>query len=116
MAPHNSVIQTFVELGVIGLVLWLRLWILSWRSLAQPNAPTTSSPAVLQQRSEQEVMSYALRISLVALFVAGFFLSQAFSLILWQIFAVCAATGALSGTQTKASPVALRSRHYKLRQ
>jgi O-antigen ligase len=103
-AAHNSVIEVFVELGVLGLVLWLRLWFLSWRSLAPPASAVdeSESAAAGQRRREQVVMAQALRLSLIALFIAGFFLSQAYSLILWQLFAVCAAIGVLFGTHAKA--------------
>jgi O-antigen ligase len=102
-AAHNSVIEIFVELGVVGLALWLRLWFLSWRSLAPPAAAVSASETAVaeQQRREQVVMAQALRLSLTALFIAGFFLSQAYSLILWQLFAVCAAIGVLFGTHAK---------------
>jgi O-antigen ligase len=102
-APHNSVLEVFVELGVLGLVVWARLWFLGLRSLGvPPPAVTHEQPAVAQQTwREQYVMAQALRISLVALFVGGFFLSQAYSLIFWQLLAVCAATSALFGTNAK---------------
>jgi len=113
MAPHNSVLEVFVELGVLGLVLWLRLWILSWRSL-QPSPNATAAQPVESElkRREQLVMAQALRICLVALFVAGFFLSQSYSVILWELLATCAAVGVLFGTHAKKVPVIPRRRHY----
>jgi hypothetical protein len=116
-APHNSVIEVFVELGFLGLVLWLRLWLLSWRSLAPPLAvsATVESAAAQRQRREQSVFMHALRISLVALFIGGFFLSQAYSLIFWQLCAVCAASGVLHGVATKSAPAVSRPRHYGVR-
>jgi O-antigen ligase len=116
-AAHNSVIQIFVELGVVGLVLWLRLWFLSWRSLAPPAAASAAaeSAATQQRWREQVVMAQALRLSLTALFIAGFFLSQAYSLILWQIFAVCAAIGVSFGTHAKRAVAAPRSRRRTAR-
>jgi O-antigen ligase len=114
MAPHNSVIEVFVELGVLGLILWLRLWFLAWRSLQPPAATATAAPAAeaQQKRGEQAVFAQALRISLVALFVAGFFLSMSFSVILWEILAVCAALGVLFGRHAKKAVVVPRRRPF----
>lgn len=114
MAPHNSVIEVFVELGVLGLVLWLRLWFLSWRSLRppSPNAAEVQSADSERRRREQAVMAQALRITLVSLFVAGFFLSQSYSVILWELLAACAAFGVLLGTHAKKAPLIPRRRHY----
>jgi hypothetical protein len=116
-AAHNSAIEVFVELGVVGLALWLRLWFLSWRSLAPPSAISAAESAAAQQRRrEQVVMAHALRLSLTALFIAGFFLSQAYSLILWQLFAVCAAIGVLFGTHAKRATAGPRLRRRATRQ
>jgi len=114
MAPHNSLLEVFVELGILGLILWLRLWFLSWRSLTPPQSglAATESADAQKTRREQVVMAHALRISLVALFIGGFFLSQSFSVLLWQLLAVCAAIGVLFGTHAKRTPVKPRRRHY----
>jgi O-antigen ligase len=114
MAPHNSVIEVFVELGVLGLILWLRLWFLGWRSLQPPATTAADAPSAdtQQKRGEQVVFAQALRISLVALFVAGFFLSMSFSVILWEILAVCAAMGVVFGRHAKKAAVVPRRRPF----
>ncbi len=117
MAPHNSVIETFVELGLIGLVLWLRLWILSWRSLTPPPAAAAEDTGTARHHwREKVIFAHGIQISLVALFISGFFLSQAYALILWQIFAVCAATGVLFRTSVGNAAALPRRQHHKGRQ
>jgi hypothetical protein len=111
-APHNSIVQVFVELGVLGLIFWLRLWFLSWRSLAPPAPAAAVDPRAAEELREQTILAHALRISLVALFISGFFLSQAYSLILWQILPVCAAMSVVFGTNAKRMPAVPRRRHY----
>jgi len=100
-AAHNSAVEVLVELGVLGLVLWLRLFWLGWRGITPPAmAPPESGPRRNNWR-EQVVMAHAVRLSLFGLFIAGFFLSQDFSTVLWQLFAVCAAMTVIFGTYAK---------------
>jgi putative inorganic carbon (hco3(-)) transporter len=77
-APHNSVLEVLVELGFVGVAIYLRLHWLAWRSLS--NAKSNDLDSV--------VFCRALKASLVGNFVAGFFLSQAYSNLLWTLFAV----------------------------
>jgi O-antigen ligase len=86
---HNSLIEVFVELGVLGLALYLTVYYRVWRGLAAvarahaalPSAE--SAPLMLQAR--------ALSIAFAGNFAVGFFLSQAYSGLLWMLVAVCAA-------------------------
>jgi O-antigen ligase len=89
-AAHNSLVQVFVELGVLGLVIYLTAYYRAWRGLA----------AVLARHRQQlpsfetaglAVHARALSIALAGNFAAGFFLSQAYSALLWMLIAVCAA-------------------------
>ena len=84
MAPHNSLLQVTVELGFLGLFLYLRIHWLAWRSLGR-----TAELAVAGTTLDLErvVFSKALRISLISNFVAGFFLSMAYSNLLWILLA-----------------------------
>jgi O-antigen ligase len=100
-AAHNSVIEVLVELGVIGLLLWLRLFLLSWRRITPPAKPPAESGPPRDNWREQVVMAHAVRLALLGLFIAGFFLSQDFSIVLWQLFAVCAAMTVIFGTHAK---------------
>ncbi len=84
MAPHNSLLQVTVELGFLGLFIYLRLHWLAWRSLGR-TAELAAADTTLNL--ERVVFSKALRISLISNFVAGFFLSMAYSTLLWILFA-----------------------------
>jgi putative inorganic carbon (HCO3(-)) transporter len=79
-AAHNSVLEVFVELGFLGCFLYLRLYWLAWRALSHP----------LQNDAEAELFCRALKASLLGNFVSGFFLSQAYSSMVWTLFAVSA--------------------------
>lgn len=87
---HNSFVQAFLELGVLGLLLLVWSYVVTWRELGkiarrglQKSADHETAKAALYAR--------ALRIGLAGNVVAGFFLSQAYSYCLWMVVAICAA-------------------------
>jgi O-antigen ligase len=87
MAPHNSYLQILVELGFLGLFFFLRLYFLCWRALKQARSSLLSLPAT-DERDQMVVLARMLQISLIGNAVAGFFLSMAYSIILWTLVAV----------------------------
>jgi O-antigen ligase len=88
-APHNVFIQSFVELGIPGLGLFVTSYLVAlFRTgklsrVGRATGPPQSIRAALYAR--------ALRVSLVANLVAGFFLSHAYDALPWVLIAVCAA-------------------------
>jgi O-antigen ligase len=90
-APHNSLLQALVELGVLGLVLFLRMYFLALRSLARLRHTLTLSNRSNVAERERAIIARALQFSLLANFVAGFFLSDAYSEVLWLTFGLCIA-------------------------
>lgn len=82
MAPHNSLLQITVELGFIGAILYLTLYVTAWRALGRKAEAARSTNDV-----QREVFSRALRIALVSNFIGAFFLSMAYSSMLWVLFA-----------------------------
>lgn len=96
-APHNSYLQIAVELGLLGLLLFLRLYYLSWRTMLSLKKFLANFPGDLDSQTTKELVaiSVGIRASLLANMVAGFFLSQAYSGLLWTLFAVCAAISTL---------------------
>lgn len=87
---HNSFVQAFLELGFLGLSLFICTYVFAWRELAkivkagrQRSVGPVTAKAALYAR--------ALRIGLAGTAVAGFFLSQAYSYCLFTIVAICAA-------------------------
>ena len=87
---HNSVIQAFLELGIVGLYLYLASYFVAWRDLGRiSNARPRDGPT--PEAAKVALYARALRVSLLGNFVAGFFLSQAYSGALWMTLAICCA-------------------------
>jgi O-antigen ligase len=86
-APHNSYLQILVELGFIGLFLFLRTYVLSWRTLGRTRKALLS---VAQSEEQDQAIVFArmFQASLVGNAVAGFFLSMAYSTVLWTLIGV----------------------------
>src|SRR5215469_3415888 len=100
---HNSLVQAFLELGVLGLLLYVYCYYICWRELRRlarrgylhrPDDPKTR--AALYAR--------ALAVALAGNLAAGFFLSQAYSEALWMIVAVCAAFVRIETVTNPAAP------------
>lgn len=87
---HNSVIQAFVELGALGLCLFLASYYVAWRGLGRIS---TGRQRDGPDAADGKAMLYAraLRVSLLGNFAAGFFLSQAYSASLWLTLAIICA-------------------------
>jgi hypothetical protein len=86
---HNSLVQVFLELGVLGLILYLTAYYRAWRGLAAVTAAFRARPTPESMRFA--LLARALSIALAGTFAAGFFLSQGYSGLLWMLIAVCAA-------------------------
>jgi len=104
---HNSFVQAFVELGVLGLVLFVSIYVVTWKELGkivrrglQKSADHETAKAALYAR--------ALRIGLAGNVVAGFFLSQAYSSCLFMIAAICASFVRIASTVSMATDKAAR--------
>jgi len=87
MGMHNSVVQVAVELGVVGLVLYLRVYWLAAQILRRQ----LSAPHSSENVQERLIFCRALVVSLIGNFVAGFFLTQAYSNTFWLLVAAIAA-------------------------
>lgn len=81
-APHNSYLQILVELGFLGLLLFVRLYLQSWRALARVRTVLLSVPSSAQ-RNQALVFARMLQAGLAGNAVAAFFLSMAYSTTLW---------------------------------
>ncbi len=94
---HNSLVQVATELGFLGLFLFLRLYWLAWRQVSNmrylPVRSDTEPRAI--SGADVPLVLHGLRSALVASFVAGFFLSQGYSYLLFTLFAIIAAILAL---------------------
>jgi hypothetical protein len=98
---HNSLVQAFLELGVLGLWLYLATYYVTWKELGRIVAAGRQS---VRDKASAQVALYAraFRIALAGNLAAGFFLSQAYSASLWMTVAVCAAFVRIASQNTAA--------------
>ncbi len=102
MAPHNSFVQTSVELGVLGLFCFLRIYYLALKGLTEGRRCLLKNATRNRQQNEQVVFHRMLQASIFGNILAGFFLSMAYVTLFWIIIALamaCIAT-AQSSVQT----------------
>jgi O-antigen ligase len=90
-AAHNSYIQYAVELGVLGLFLFVRMYWLSWRGL-QAARNTLLERAPNREDDEKLIHFRMLQAGLAGNAVAGFFLSMAYSSVVWIYFGLVMAS------------------------
>jgi hypothetical protein len=96
---HNSVLQVLVELGALGLFLYLRMYYLGWRGLERARTRLLSLATRSADQSAQAVFARAFQIALAGNFVSGGFLSESYSEILWSIMGCCMAVIAIAATK-----------------
>ena len=90
LTAHNSLVQAFLELGALGLVLFVWSYVISWKELGKISR-TGVQKSVDRERAKAALYARALRMGLIGNFTAGFFLSEAYSPCLWMVLAICAA-------------------------
>jgi O-antigen ligase len=95
-APHNSIVQAMVELGVPGLFLFLRMYYLAWRGLQRSRRNLLTRQSLSNEQQDQLVFARILQVSLLGNIVAGFFLSMAYANLLWTTFGICMALMAIA--------------------
>jgi hypothetical protein len=96
-AAHNSYLEVLVELGFLGLLLFMRMYVLSWRAL-QKVRHNLLAGAVSEEQDQVLVFARMLQVALVGNAVSGFFLSMAYNTLLWVLFAVVIACVSLVAT------------------
>ena len=79
-------LQVLVELGILGLILFARAYILALRGLNRARKGFIVRESLSTLEEEQVVFARMFQLSLVASVVAGFFLSMAYSTLLWTVF------------------------------
>jgi putative inorganic carbon (HCO3(-)) transporter len=94
MAPHNSYLETLVELGFLGFILFLRVYLLAWRMLGRVRSALLST-AASGEKDEVLVFARMLQASILGNAVAGFFLSMAYSIVLWTLLGIVIACTSL---------------------
>jgi O-Antigen ligase len=89
-ALHNSFVEAFVELGFLGLLLFCTSYFVTLRQLGRVSG-LTLGPTPNAEAAKAALYARALRIALAGNFVSGFFLSDAYSEVLWTVIAISAA-------------------------
>ncbi len=79
---HNTLLLVGVELGFLGLLLFLSFYVLAIKSLSKIKSASTP------ERREMCLFGIALRASLLGFFVTSFFLSQAYSSLFYFLIAL----------------------------
>jgi putative inorganic carbon (hco3(-)) transporter len=90
-APHNTFLQVLIELGVPGLLLFLRALVQSFRRLAVRGPTVRDAEDVLPTDGQRRAAARAVRLSLLTIALCGFFLSMAYANIVWIIVALSGA-------------------------
>lgn len=96
MAPHNSFIEILVELGLPGLVLFVAAYLLALRGLARVRAALIRRKDPSAEEKDRIVFARLLQVALVGNAIAGFFLSMAYSSLLWTLLGTSMALMALA--------------------
>jgi hypothetical protein len=86
---HNSFVEALVELGVLGLLIFLHVIYTTWRELGRV-VTFGCGPAAGEEEQKAALYARALRTALLGNLAAGFFLSQAYSASLWMLVATAA--------------------------
>jgi O-antigen ligase len=84
---HNSYLQVLVELGFLGLLLFVRITVFCLRALQRVRQRLL---ATIPSDEHDQILVFArmLQVALIGNAVSGFFLSMAYSTLLWVLFAV----------------------------
>jgi hypothetical protein len=99
---HNSFVETLVELGVLGLLIYIRVLYTTWRELGRIIV-VAQYPAAGEEEQRAALYARALRTALAGNLAAGLFLSQAYSAGLWMLVAIAASLVQLSTPTPRAS-------------
>jgi hypothetical protein len=91
LTAHNSLVLIAVELGPIGLVMYLAVIVHLWRGLTKIRRTLSQLEAPSEQQRQQAIFSRMLQASLVGNFVAGLFLSTAYFYAHWVNIALAMA-------------------------
>jgi O-antigen ligase len=95
---HNSFVQAFVELGALGLLLFVYSYYVTWKELGTATKLGRQRPVDGHDPAKIALYARALRLALAGNIASGFFLSQAYSPCLWELVAICASFVRIVGT------------------
>jgi O-antigen ligase len=87
LTAHNSFVLCFAELGLVGYLLWLSIFVVSLMQLTQVANSSPSGPDGWRVRR----WGAAARLSIIGFLAAGFFLSRTFSVMLFTVVGIATA-------------------------
>jgi O-antigen ligase len=90
-APHNTFLQALIELGVLGLALFVAIIVSSLRYLRAPADRGSDNQG--EAPDEPRAFARALGTGLIGLCVSGFFLSELYASVIWTFVALICAVG-----------------------
>jgi O-antigen ligase len=99
---HNSFVEALVELGALGLLIYIRALHTTWRELGRI-IMVAQYPAAGDEEQRAALYARALRTALAGNLAAGLFLSQAYSAGLWMLVAIAASLVRVSMPTTPAN-------------
>ena len=114
---HSQWFQVLTELGIPGFIAFCALFVLSLRELRRIQRQSSRSPPLMRPK-EVRVMAGVLMASLIALMVAGSFLSNAYSAMIWGPLGIIAGFlkfHPLAQPKVRARALDLPSRHALFR-
>jgi O-antigen ligase len=88
---HNSLVLIAVELGPVGIVMYLTMFTLLWRGLSKSRTTLTKVVEPTEQQRQQAVFCRMSQASLAGNFVAGLFLSASYFYAHWVNIALAMA-------------------------
>ena len=92
LTAHNSFVLCFAELGVVGYLLWLSIFVASLMQLTQIPARAPDAPDGWRIKRWAAVA----RLSIIGFLAAGFFLSRTFSVMLFTVVGIATAVVSIS--------------------
>jgi O-antigen ligase len=109
-APHNTLVQVGAELGIPGLALFVAFIVSAFRALRQAGrrGNTAADP-----RETGAPLAQALTASLIGFVVGAFFLSLAYSAILYTLVGLAVGLGkVMRATEVESAPTPVQARHW----
>jgi O-antigen ligase len=91
-APHNTLLQALMELGIPGFVLFISTIVSSLRFLHVPQDGDPDRPVLVAQ-DEPRAFARGLGIGWLGLCLSGFFLSELYANVLWTFVTLSCAVG-----------------------
>jgi hypothetical protein len=111
-APHNTLLQALIELGIPGCILFISTIVSSLRYLRVPRDRERDDTRIAT-RDEPRAFARALAIGLLGLCLCAFFLSQLFSNVIWSFVTLSCAVGMVRRLPTTTTPCLSAPEHLQ---